>query len=191
MFSYDSNVEECFRLNDHQLPFGCHAWDRYAYEIWKPYIESYGYSTEPPDPKRIFNYDYDKLSDYNHKWINRYHPTLLKEVLYEKISHFQNKVYVFGMGWFGYNAMQLLLGAEIEIVAYIDNNADTVDRGMYPLKSITGQKFSTKNDGIPVIVAVEHHIDVCASLEKLGYRHNVDYATYAEIYCCLEKKVMQ
>lgn len=189
-FSFDSNVKECFRLNDNQLPFGCHAWERYAYEIWKPFIEGFGYSTESPDPQKLIIHNYYKLADYNYKWLNRYNPSLLKEILYEKISSFHNRVYVFGMGWYGYNAMQLLMGAGVEIEAYIDNNPDTVARGMYPLKAMTGNRFLKKKVGIPVIVAIEDHVNVCVSLENIGYKHNQNYATYAEIFCSLEKRVM-
>lgn len=43
-FSFEVNPQKLFQLNNNQLPFGCHAWWKYAPEFWKPYIEQEGYS---------------------------------------------------------------------------------------------------------------------------------------------------
>ena len=43
-FSFEKNPRQLFELNDCNLPFGCHAWQRYDYEFWKPFIEEYGYA---------------------------------------------------------------------------------------------------------------------------------------------------
>ena len=37
-FAFERNVEQCFEMNNHRLPFGCHAWERYNLRFWKPYI---------------------------------------------------------------------------------------------------------------------------------------------------------
>lgn len=38
-FSFDNNPEYAFELNNHKLPFGCHAWDLfYSYKFWGKYI---------------------------------------------------------------------------------------------------------------------------------------------------------
>lgn len=42
-FAFELKNKRCFLLNKQKLPFGCHAWERYNIEFWKPYIESYGY----------------------------------------------------------------------------------------------------------------------------------------------------
>ncbi len=36
-FSFDLDPERCYELNDRQLPFGCHAWDK-NYSFWKTFI---------------------------------------------------------------------------------------------------------------------------------------------------------
>jgi hypothetical protein len=41
-FSIESMPERAWRLNNNQLPFGCHAWDRYVY-FWKPIFTEYNY----------------------------------------------------------------------------------------------------------------------------------------------------
>lgn len=44
MFSFETNPAYLFKLNNNQLPFGCHAWWRYDLDFWKPFIELYGYT---------------------------------------------------------------------------------------------------------------------------------------------------
>lgn len=56
-FSIESKVERCFRMNKREIPFGCHAWEKYNYYFWKPYIEKYGYNI---NEEYIDNGDMDK-----------------------------------------------------------------------------------------------------------------------------------
>lgn len=46
-FSFELKNKRCFLLNKKKLPFGCHAWERYNIQFWKPYIENYGYKINP------------------------------------------------------------------------------------------------------------------------------------------------
>jgi hypothetical protein len=43
-FSFEVRPERLFILNSEQLPMGCHAWWRYNFEFWKPFIEGAGYT---------------------------------------------------------------------------------------------------------------------------------------------------
>jgi len=42
-FSIEVQPKYFFELNNHILPFGCHAWWRYDLSFWKPHIEKFGY----------------------------------------------------------------------------------------------------------------------------------------------------
>ncbi len=37
-FGFERSPRKCFELNNHKLPFGCHAWKRYDEQFWKLYI---------------------------------------------------------------------------------------------------------------------------------------------------------
>ncbi|MDR8390243.1 hypothetical protein NC796_03765 [Aliifodinibius sp. S!AR15-10] len=37
-FAFESNVELCYEMNDKEIPFGCHAWERYNKEFWEPHL---------------------------------------------------------------------------------------------------------------------------------------------------------
>jgi hypothetical protein len=37
-FSFEKFPKHLFLLNKHQLPFGCHAWEKYDPDFWKEYV---------------------------------------------------------------------------------------------------------------------------------------------------------
>jgi uncharacterized protein DUF5672 len=37
-FGFECVPRYCFEKNNHTLPFGCHAWQRYDREFWEPYL---------------------------------------------------------------------------------------------------------------------------------------------------------
>lgn len=37
-FSFEVGPEYCFKRNNSQLPFGCHAWSKYDRKFWEPYL---------------------------------------------------------------------------------------------------------------------------------------------------------
>jgi hypothetical protein len=36
-FAFERNPSDCMHLTNNQLPFGCHAWEKYS-EFWSKYI---------------------------------------------------------------------------------------------------------------------------------------------------------
>ena len=45
-FSFECQPRRMYSMNDFQLPFGCHAWWKYDFQFWRPYIEACGYQFE-------------------------------------------------------------------------------------------------------------------------------------------------
>ncbi|GAB3195604.1 hypothetical protein ABID22_001542 [Pontibacter aydingkolensis] len=39
-FSFEVNPKYLYQLNNEELPFGCHAWEKYDPEFWKKFIDS-------------------------------------------------------------------------------------------------------------------------------------------------------
>lgn len=39
LFSFETNPQKCFQLNNNQLPFGCHARERYDYAFWQTQLK--------------------------------------------------------------------------------------------------------------------------------------------------------
>lgn len=43
-FSFELNPKECFARTRGELPFGCHAWEKYDIEFWRPIFLELGYT---------------------------------------------------------------------------------------------------------------------------------------------------
>jgi hypothetical protein len=37
-FAFEGNPKICYELNNREIPFGCHAWEKYDKEFWLPYL---------------------------------------------------------------------------------------------------------------------------------------------------------
>lgn len=190
-FSFDSNVQECFKRNNLRLPLGCHAWERYDYEFWEPYIRKQGYNPVLPDVSKRIVKDYYAIKKYNTAWVEKYSSQIVHEVISKILSQFENKVYVWGMGKHGYDAMQLLLGAGVEIVAFLDNDQDRIKEGMFPCEALLVNEIIAEDLNIPIVVAMYHHVDACVYLENHGLHHHRDYITYMELFEAFEIETME
>jgi hypothetical protein len=42
-FAFEEHPSKAFELNKNELPFGCHAWEKFDTEFWKPHFKKYGY----------------------------------------------------------------------------------------------------------------------------------------------------
>ncbi len=43
-FSFELSPAKCFELNNRELPFGCHAWEKYDIDFWRPFFSKLKYS---------------------------------------------------------------------------------------------------------------------------------------------------
>jgi len=43
-FSIETEPQECIKMNDGNLPFGCHAWEKYDLAYWRQIFKRYGYT---------------------------------------------------------------------------------------------------------------------------------------------------
>lgn len=43
LFAFEQHPALCYEINGHQLPLGCHAWERYDLDFWKPFFRENGY----------------------------------------------------------------------------------------------------------------------------------------------------
>ena len=43
-FAFEMQPARMYRLNNFELPFGCHAWWKYDLQFWKPWFEKQGYT---------------------------------------------------------------------------------------------------------------------------------------------------
>lgn len=42
-FGFEDNPAEMFKRNGEELPFGCHAWEKFGLDFWKPHFKKLGF----------------------------------------------------------------------------------------------------------------------------------------------------
>ena len=42
-FSFELYPRKCYELNGNKLPFGCHGFEKYEFDFWRPFMEKEGY----------------------------------------------------------------------------------------------------------------------------------------------------
>lgn len=123
-FSVEMDVGHCYRNLEDQLPFGCHAWYKMAFPVWKKVIEREGYS---------FHHE---LMHTNQRMFRK---SVLKRYLLERISRasnaekarrvakkiFSQKDYaVWGNGLDGKLLLMFLCTANVHVSCIFDNAAE-------------------------------------------------------------------
>ena len=183
-FSFEQQVLECFQKNNQQLPFGCHAWMRYDFEFWRPYIEKFGFDIKNSfccignDDEKL-EYIYRKNEKRNFFWRDVYCNINIEKFLENLFGRKIEMYIVFGAGYYGVEICNILADANINVKCVVDNNKELWGKylGKYEIKSIECIELE-KIQGI--IVAVKNYTnEITKQLHKMGY-------IYREDYVCLE-----
>lgn len=183
-FSFERQVLRCFKRNNQQLPFGCHAWMRYNFKFWKPFIERYGYDLEDSsvyqgyeDEILAYKYKNDEINSFI--WENIYCNINIQDLLRNLFGRELEAYIVFGAGYFGQEICNILERSNIKIKCVVDNNKDLWEKnlGKYRVKNINQIRLDEEQG---IIVAVKDHInEIMNQLDAMGY-------IYYENYVCLQ-----
>lgn len=117
-FSFERYVRQCYSLNHNQLPFGCHAWEKYDYDFWKPFFEERGYHLSSQIPEGI-DIDMEYPAPFLH-YLNA--DGAIIRSYFNSLMEQRQTVYVFGAGRRGTECIWLLRHADVENIRCIDNN---------------------------------------------------------------------
>ena len=145
-FSFEKSVSECYELNHKNLPFGCHAWERYDFDFWDKIIEKYRKIERPTDFCGGHEDYYECIDDdFNRKLLKLFDSKDGVRIFKEKVKRFKgkNKLFVFGCGYYGHFFSPLFNNCGILIDAYVDNDCSYIGR------DINGVLIVTK-DALPV-----------------------------------------
>lgn len=186
-FSFEQEVERCYRKNGDKLPFGCHAWERYNFDFWKPHIERFGYKVDLSDT-------YDGEDDKRLKWYYEDQRAFDRYMKYgydkENLSAFLISIFgrefetiaVWGAGIYGRDICALLEEAGVEVDYILDNNPEKQNKIIYDHKVLSLDYYRKIKKRVSIIIGIKNHcMDVAVQLEKCGYRYKKDYIFYQDI----------
>ncbi len=178
-FAFEQDVRQCFAMNHNRLPFGCHAWEKYDFDFWRPELEKNGYYILSQTAAQI-----DKENNYRKP--GRHYLEAEGASVVSCLSELSGKkeplFCIFGTGTKGSECGWLLRHAGILNVKYLDNNPNIWGNRRWgiTIESPVCLKEADR-ENIFIIIAVnlkKNETDIRRQLEAWGYLSNRDVISY-------------
>lgn len=173
-FAFETDVDECYLLNGKHLPFGCHAWEKYNYNFWKPYIESAGYSYEIKSIGRL-----ESCRDYRYLETDKED---IRESCKQYLHSEGREIYIWGTGMRGEECGWLLQKCEINNFHYVDVSSIRQQKTLWGI-SVESPEVLMKNkkDNVVIIIAVKgKEKEILDIVEKKGYVYRQEVFFYVD-----------
>lgn len=177
-FAFEMDFDECMRLNNGCLPFGCHAWEYCEFEKWKKIIEGLGYTVYDFSSERKKPINYIALKRANEIW-DRFDLRLYFEQP-GRLRLLDKGVIIYGLGSQGFELYQMLRFWGIDIVAGVDNYMPGYRRELWPLKVITDLEIGEYQQ-IPIIISAKGFEGIEGGLVSRGYVKGQNLFIFEEI----------
>lgn len=184
-FAFEREVRKCFRLNGEKIPFGCHAWEKYDFDFWKPYIEAQGYTVNAIDCHTA-NDDgslenlYCKLRDISFFWENIYSEEFLLEALSNVFLKKVDSYIIWGAGYRGRLLWKMLRDVRQPVKYIIDSNE--MLNGKYVEGCEIRNSLESNIERIGVIIAIgKYGAEVAGQLKRKGFRYREDFIFLEDI----------
>lgn len=180
-FSFDMDPEGSYRENHFQLPFGCHAWQKYVLEFWRPFIEREGFCLQNVTQTGDYE-EYQRLyplQDERNRLIENVvgkSETSVRSLT----GNGEKELYIWGTGFWGTLLAHLYGELGIPIAGYIDNKSSVSVFREYPVHK--GSDISIDFfKGRVILVAVVESAEIEEQIEENGGRRGQDYITVKDM----------
>ena len=186
-FSIEDDHSCGFReINKNGLPFGTHRWFSWAYEFWKPVIESFGYTLpnlhKYPDMFELERYE--RFYAYIPEFFYKANETIQDDFI-DYIGLNKSKKYaIWGRGYYGRDCLHILKRIGINIECIFDNSAkqnETLD-GI----SVIHPSASNINMVDSIVLAVYgKETEIIDQIDRLLIKPS-DILSWFNLYCDIE-----
>lgn len=178
-FAFERYVRQCYSLNHNQLPFGCHAWEKYDFGFWKPIFAEKGYRLSVQIPEGI-----DKEAEYPSPFSHYLNADCaMVRNCFKRLMGKRETVYVFGAGRRGTECVWLLRHADVWNIRCIDNNRAVWGGRLWdvPVEAPDILKNKRKEE-ILVLVAVKYSEDeILGQLQEWGLEYGREVFSYRDL----------
>lgn len=180
-FSFEKDVRTCFRLNNNQLPFGCHAWERYDLEFWAPIFEQMGYRLTVPISKGEDNKEKNVAIKEHYLGSNRMQ---VQHALNKLARNSKTCIYVFGAGMMGSECLWFLKHNGVDNIRCVDNDSKKWGTCIWGTV-IESPDVISKIDNIDnlfvLIAVIDAKKEILRQLELQGYKYKYHIAFYSDL----------
>lgn len=190
-FSFEQDVRQCFQRNKNRLPFGCHAWEKYDFDFWRPIFEKRGYFLSTQTLEGI-----DKHNNYlkpKRHYLEA--DAMAVQSCLETLSGMKKcSVYVFGAGAVGVECIWLLRHSNLCDVGCIDSNSKIWGNNIWGgiiQKTVILKGLKNKN-ALVIIAAkmLKNQREILCQLETWGYQYGCNTFLYNDLIEEIENKFL-
>lgn len=184
-FAFEKDVRQCFLLNNYELPFGCHAWEKYDFEFWKPIFEKMGYYLQTSIPEGL---------DRNNNTLNVNYSYLEAEerrvqLCLNRFAAGKETTYcVFGAGRIGKECCWLLQHIKVQDVRCVDNNRKLWGSSLWKIQIESPKILEKRKDNIIIIIAagISKRNEILEQIEDWGYIYRKNVFLYSDLINCIK-----
>lgn len=181
-FSIENDVSHCYRRLKNYLPFGCHAWCRVNYQIWRKKIEGYGYilpqensSMDTNEIRRI------SLMRYLVKRILRRN-TFQVQSFFLQTLFYENQYSIWGAGKDGRECIDILERLGKKICCVFDILRDEEMENELGISCFLPNRDCVIRSGVKLIVAAQaHECEIITYIHAWGLKKDEDYIVYSAL----------
>lgn len=185
-FAFERQVKTCYQNNHYELPFGCHAWERYDFEFWKPHLEACGYEPSSIHLKKG-NEDEARKEEYMH-WQritdifeNNYNAGIIKQKLCSLFGRSNRGCIIWGAGFYGASIARWFESLKIRIVCFCDNDWNLAGKTLHNYPIIHTSEIQSNHDELIVISNYEYEHEIEEQLIKMNDKAFILFSKLAEI----------
>lgn len=173
-FAFECDVRVCHSLNGKKIPFGCHAWEKYDYDFWKPYIENEGYKLTTKNKDVL-----EEGRDYRYLEMDS---AIVRKSCEQYLRCEDKEIYIWGAGIWGEECGWLLKKCGMDKFHYLDTSR--IKQGEY-LWDVCIEEPETlmkqkDKDHIVIIAIKRKRKEILEFLENKGYCYQQNVFLYMD-----------
>lgn len=182
-FSIDNNIGHIYQQLEIKLPFGCHAWSTHSFDIWKPFIESYGYKLNASQLIDESNYIIGRRNSARaYLWSRIIRNSAKKRlfVVMKTLIDYKKRYSIWGLGQDGKSCFELLSNIGIDPLLYDENSFE--NEKFFGKKIYRPQnQLLTAEKSILIISTRHYEKDIAKKLVALGFVEYCDFIYFSEL----------
>lgn len=173
-FAFEATVRKCYERNGMEMPFGCHAWQKYDFSFYQKVFQEFGYDTTDIKDEK---FDKDKYNDFGD--LSKLDERIFKEALLSVLPKTLNEIWIWGAGQIGRECGWLLQKNHVEIKGYIDSNEKMKGTYLYTKRVMSAFDFFERDDETPIIIAMaEKPKEIVQTLKEHHKVEGKDYTSW-------------
>ena len=169
-------------VNRAKLPFGCHGWYTSNYNIWKPIVETFGYSL--PDESKV---DFIVTTEKHYKnVVNFLFRRIIKHGVDINVFHalYGKNIYMWGAGFDGNICYLDLIAMRLCVTGIVDKNPANISNEYKCTKfapDIFLKYVYRKRETIVIISSSKYKKEIEAELLESGLKKYIDFYSWDEM----------